>query len=40
MIMYFGVCFVIILMVDGVYKTAAIVDKVAADLGFRAYKVR
>ena len=29
-----------ILMVDRVYKTAAIVDKVAADLGLMASKVR
>ena len=29
-----------ILMVDRVYKTAAMVDKVAADLEFRAYEVR
>ena len=30
MIMYFWVCFVIILMVDGVYKTATIVNNIAA----------
>ena len=32
MIMYFWVCFVIILMVDGVYKTATIVNNNAAVL--------
>ena len=32
MIMYFWVCFVIILMVDGVYKTATIVNNIAAVL--------
>ena len=32
MIMYFWVCFVIILMVDGVYKTATIMNNNAAVL--------
>ena len=39
MIMYFWVCFVI-LMVDGVYKTATIVNNIAADLCFMACEVR